>query len=283
VAEREDDTDWSVGRATLGRSRLGETAATEPEAWIRHGGPPLAFFLASVTVWQASVVAFDVPSVVLPAPTDVGAALARTFPTLLADAAVTAVTAGLGLAAGCVVGGVLAFAMTRSRAATRTILPYVVALRIAPLVAIAPLVFLWFGRGVPARALLVGTLTLFPMTVATLDGLRSTPQEYIALARSVAARPAAVFLRVRVPAAAPSVVAGLRLAATLSVVGSVVAEFVTLRAGLGYRVFVTADRLRTADSFAALAALSVLGLAFYLAPTALARLAGFETGGGAPV
>jgi NitT/TauT family transport system permease protein len=156
----------------------------------------------------------------------------------------------------------------------------VVALRIAPLVAVAPLVFLWFGRGIPARALLVGTLTVFPMTVATLDGLRSTPRQYVALARSVAASPAAVFLRIRVPAAAPSVFAGLELAATLSVIGAVIAEFLTLRTGLGYRVFVTADRLQTADSFAALAALSLLGIAFFLAPRGLARLAGFDAGDG---
>jgi NitT/TauT family transport system permease protein len=248
-------------------------------AGLRRAGPSLVVFGLLVALWHGAVVAFDVPSVVLPAPGEVGVAVAGSYPTLLSDAAVTAVTAALGLAAGCVVGGVLAFVMTSSRAATRTLLPYVVALRIAPLVAIAPLVFLWFGRGVPARALLVGTLTVFPMTVATLDGLRSTPPEYVALARSVAASPAAVFLRVRVPAAAPSVFAGLKLAATLSVVGAVVAEFVTLRAGLGYRVFVTADRLQTAESFAALVALSVLGVAFYLAPVALAGLAGVRPGG----
>ncbi len=85
-----------------------------------------------------------------------------------------------------------------------------------------------------------------------------------------------MFVRVRVPAAAPSVFAGLELAATLSVIGAVVAEFVTLRAGLGYRVFVTAERLRTPESFAALVALAALGVAFYLAPTALARAFGVE-------
>jgi ABC-type nitrate/sulfonate/bicarbonate transport system permease component len=233
-------------------------------------------FLVLVSAWQAWVVAFEVPAVVLPAPTDVGAAIVRSYPTLLWDTGVTAVTAGLGLVAGCVVGVSVAFAMTHSPATTRVLLPYVVALRIAPLVAVAPLVFLWFGRGVPARALLVGTLTIFPMTVATLDGLRSTPRQYVALARSVGASPAAVFLRIRVPAAAPSVFAGLELAATLSVIGTVIAEFLTLRAGLGYRVFVTADRLQTADSFAALTALSLLGIAFFLAPTGLATLAGLD-------
>jgi len=243
---------------------------------LSRGGPAFVALLGLIVLWHAVVVAFDVPSILLPSPVEVGAALGRLGPTLLADAGVTAVTAALGLAVGCLVGGSLAFAMTSSRRVTRAVMPYVIALRIAPLIAIAPLVFLWFGRGVPSRALLVATLTVFPMTVATLDGLRSTPPRYLALMRSVAASPAAVFVRVRVPAAAPSVFAGLELAATLAVIGAVVAEFVTLRAGLGYRVFVTAQRLRTAESFAALAALAVLGIVFYLAPTALARGFGFE-------
>ncbi|MFC7232540.1 ABC transporter permease [Saliphagus sp. GCM10025308] len=161
--------------------------------------------------------------------------------------------------------------MTRSRSAARTILPYVVALRIAPLIAVAPLLFLWFGRGIPARALLVATLTLFPMTIATLDGLRSTPSAFLDLAASVGASSLETFLRVRVPAAAPSVFAGLKIAATLAVVGAVVAEFVTLRSGIGYRVFYSATRLETATSYAALAVLSLVGVGFYLLPALLER------------
>lgn len=247
--------------------------ATGVAVGVRHAGPPLATLGALLGLWHGAVVAFDVPPIVLPSPIAVGRALVALRATLLADAAVTASTALLGLAGGCAVGALLAFAMTYSRAASRTLLPYVIALRIAPLVAIAPLVFLWFGRGVAARGLLVATLALFPMTIATLDGLRSTPDRYLALMDSIAAPPLAVFVRVRIPAAAPSVFAGLKLAATLSVIGAVVAEFVTLRGGLGYRVFVTATRLDTAESFAALVVLSALGVVFYLGPVAVERFA----------
>ncbi|WP_144926422.1 ABC transporter permease [Halorubrum salsamenti] len=233
--------------------------------------PPLLLLVALVLAWHATVVALAIPAIILPTPAAVADALVARGATLLADAAVTGATAATGLLAGCVVGGVLAFAMTYSRTAARIALPYVIALRVAPLIAVAPLVFLWFGRGIPARAALVATLTLFPMTVATLDGLRSTPDRYLALARSVDASKPSVFLRVRVPAAAPSVFAGLKLAATLSIVGAVVAEFVTLRAGIGYRVFVTAQRLQTAETYAALVALSALGVAFYLGPVLLER------------
>lgn len=275
MTARREGRDRTTASPVTGHSPL-ERLGASLTSGLSRGGPALLAFFGLVVLWHTAVIAFDVPSIILPSPVEVGTALGRLGPTLLVDAGVTAVTAGIGLALGCLVGGSLAFAMTSSHRVTRAVLPYVIALRIAPLIAIAPLVFLWFGRGIPSRALLVGTLTVFPMTVATLDGLRSTPPEYLALMRSVAASPAAVFVRVRVPAAAPSVFAGLELAATLSVIGAVVAEFVTLRAGLGYRVFVTAQRLQTAESFAALTALAVLGIAFYLGPKALARWFGFE-------
>lgn len=235
----------------------------------------LALFL---TGWHAATVVFDVPSIVLPGPTEVASALVGLRWTLLTDAAVTATVAGLGLVSGAVVGTVLAFLMVYSRSATSVILPYIVALRIAPLIAIAPLLFLWFGRGIPGKTLLVATLTVFPITIAALDGLRSTPESYVSLLRSVGASPTTVFLRVRIPAAAPSVFAGLKIAATLSIIGAVVAEFVTLDAGLGFRVFEASNALRTADSFAALVALSALGLVFYAVPALLERAVGERFG-----
>lgn len=234
--------------------------------------PPLGLFVVVLGLWQRFVVVADVPSVVLPSPVEIGVTLVATHQMLIADATVTAATAGVGFLAGTTVGLVLAFAMTVSTPAMKTLLPYVIALRIAPLIAVAPLVFLWFGRSLPARALLVATLTLFPIIISALDGLRSTPEHYLALGRSVAAPSHAVFLRIRVPAAAPSIFAGLKIAATLAVIGAVVAEFVTLDSGLGFRVYYTATHLQTAESYAALVALSVLGLAFYSVPVVLERL-----------
>lgn len=247
--------------AVAGRLRLG---------FVRTG-PALATLAIVLTLWQATVVVYGIPSVLLPSPVEVGGALVDGYATYLADAAVTAATAALGLLGGGFVGFWLAFAMTYSRPAAKTLLPYVIALRIAPLIAIAPLLFLWFGRDVPARALLVTTLTVFPVTIATLDGLRSTPAQYLDLAQSVDASRLETFVRIRIPAAAPSVLAGFEVAATLAVIGAVVAEFVTLRAGIGYRVFYTSTRLDTAESYAALVVLSLLGIAFYLLPTAVER------------
>jgi ABC-type nitrate/sulfonate/bicarbonate transport system permease component len=238
---------------------------------LAHVWPPTAVLVVVVGCWQWFVTASGVPSVILPAPGDVVAAWLAARGTLLSAAATTALTAGLGLAGGIVVGLALAFAMVGSRTAGAVLHPYLVALRIAPLIAIAPLVFLWIGDGLLARALLVTTMTVFPVAVASVDGLRAVPQEYTDLGRSVDAPPLRTFLRIRVPAAAPSVFAGVKLAAALAVVGTVVAEFLTLRAGIGYRLFDSAEYLRTSTTFAALATLVAVGLGFYLVPAAVER------------
>lgn len=245
-----------------------------PAPALRDGsraGPAVAFGGLVLVAWHAAVVRWSVPTVILPSPAEVAVTLAGSLPTLLADATVTAVTAGLGLAAGTAVGLALAFAMVRSRRVSAAVHPYLIALRIAPLIAIAPLLFLWLGDGPLARAALVTTLTTFPVAIASLDGLRATPTAYLDLLRTVDAPPRQVFARVRVPAAAPSVFAGLKLAAVLSVVGAVVAEFLTLTAGIGFRVFQSSTSLQTRTTYAALVVLAALGLAFYAVPSAIER------------
>lgn len=241
----------------------------------RTVGPAALFGGAFLGAWQAFVVLEDVPTVILPSPVEVAVTLVESSPTLLSDAVTTALTATVGLLAGTCIGLLVAFAMVRSHVASVVVHPYLVAFRIAPLVAIAPLVFLWLGDDLLARAALVTTMTTFPVAIASLDGLRATPDAYLELLQSVDAPSSAVFLRVRVPAAAPSVFAGLKLASVLSVTGTVVAEFLTLSSGIGYRVFRSSTYLQTRTTYAALAVLAVVGLAFYLVPVTVERRIGW--------
>lgn len=251
-----DDLSYEFDAGQSDRFRVGLTALA----------PPALVFCLVITLWQLVVIRTNVPAVILPSPFQVAATTIRRFPTLAMDAAITALTALLGLLASICLGIIIAFAMTYSRIATAIIHPYLISLRIAPLVAIAPLIFLWIGDGIVARALLVTSMAVFPVAIASFDGLRSTPREYLDLMESIGTPPRRVFLRVRVPAAAPSVFAGVKLASVLSVIGTVVTEFVTLKAGLGYRIFHTSAYLQTRRTFAALLVLSVVGIAFYLGP-----------------
>lgn len=233
---------------------------------------PLVVAVGLVLIWHWYVKANDVPSIVLPGPLEVAEVLRASGRSLLADAAITATTAALGLLLGALVGFVLAFGMIRWRTVRAISLPYVVGLRIAPIIAIAPLVFLWLGRGIVPRAVVVATLTQFPIAIGTLSGLRSVPQEYLDIGRSVDASDKQLFVYVRLPAAASSVFVSLQIASTLAVIGTVVAEFVTLRAGIGYRIYDTGLRLDTAEMYAALVVLAAVGILFYHLPRVGRRL-----------
>lgn len=254
--------------ARASRSRIGSASA-----FVEQATPPIGVGVVLVVGWWAAARTAEVPSVVFPSPGDVAGALAENWPVLAEAAGVTALTGGTGLVAGALVGGVLAVAMSASETTRAVVRPYVVALRVVPVIAVAPLLFRWFGDGVPARALLAGTLAVFPVTIATYQGLSATPEEFVALARSVGASELSQYRRVRLPSAAPQAFAGLKIAAAVSVVGAVVAEFLTLKAGIGYRVFRASTRLQTARMVAALGVLAVLGVAFYLVPAVVERRA----------
>jgi ABC-type nitrate/sulfonate/bicarbonate transport system permease component len=246
--------------------RDAETTTQDAGTMAARGGPPLAVAALALVGWWAAVRAAGIPPVVFPGPGGVAAAFAAEWPTLLGAAGVTAATAGLGLVVGSLVGLALALGMVTSGTVAAVARPYVIALRVVPLVAVAPMLFLWFGDGLLSRALLAATVAVFPVTVAAYDGLRSTPREYLDLARSVGAPARERLLRVRLPAAVPETFAGVKVAAATSVVGAVVAEFLTLEAGIGYQVFDASTRLETARMLAALGVLAGLGVAFYLAP-----------------
>lgn len=233
--------------------------------------PPLAVAVLALAGWAGAIRLADVPEVVFPGPIAVASALVQSWPTIVYAAGITAATAGLGLFVGATLGLALALAMTISETTAAVARPYVVALRIVPLVAIAPILFRWFGDGFAARALLAATLAVFPVTVSAHEGLRATPRELLDLARSVGASTTTQLLRIRLPAAAPETLAGVKISAAASVVGAVVAEFLTLDAGLGYRIFRASASLQSARMVAALVVLSLVGVGFYLLPVAIER------------
>jgi ABC-type nitrate/sulfonate/bicarbonate transport system permease component len=133
------------------------------------------------------------------------------------------------------------------------------------------LVLLWFGTGIAVRAVLVALMTTFPVTIASVDGLESTPREYLDLLDSVGASKWERFRAVRVPAALPSVFAGVKLGAALAVTGTVVAELLTLRGGLGAAIWEAGRFVRTAELFAYLFAVALFGVGVYGAAAAAER------------
>ena len=212
-----------------------------------------------------------VAAFVVPPPSAVLRELAAEPGLFLHDTLVTLAEAAAGLALGVVFALAFAAAALHSRLLDRVLTPLVVVTQTVPVIALAPLLVLWLGYGALPRVVVCALIAFFPLAVTSLQGLRAADPQLLLLLRSLDASAWFVFWRVRVPGAAPYFAAGLRTGATLSLVGAVVAEWTGADAGLGYLVLSANARLATAQAFAAILLITLLGLAAYAGVAALER------------
>jgi NitT/TauT family transport system permease protein len=236
------------------------------------GGLLALLVFAAVTVTAEIVVrAANVAPFVFPPPSAVLAELAQEPGLFARNALVTLCEALAGLVLGALLALGFAAAALHSRPLDRVLTPLVVASQTVPVIALAPLLVLWFGYGALPRVIVCALIAFFPMAVTALQGFRATDPQLLLLLRSVGVRSWDVFWRVRVPAAAPFLAAGLRAGVTLSLVGAVVAEWTGTDRGLGYLVLSANARLATGQAFAAVLTITALGLAAYGAVVLLER------------
>ena len=238
--------------------------------------PSLILTALLLAGWEVACRALDVPVYLLPPPSAVAVALIERAPVLLSSAAATFWMAFQALIVAFGLGGGLALAVSLNRPAEQAIRPLAVALQVTPVVAIAPLVLIWAGLDHADRAViaLAAAVAFFPLFSGVLTGLKSADPDLERLFDLYAASPVQRLVRLRLPAALPFVLEGLRVAAGLSVIGAVVAEFVSgsgATQGLAWRLLEAGNRLRTADMLAALACLMFMGLALNAAVGAIER------------
>lgn len=152
---------------------------------------------------------------------------------LFLDFAVTLSEVLLGLLSGVALATILGYSVAKSRALERVLSPYLVASQAIPIVAIAPLLVLWFGYGVFSKMLICALIVFFPVLINTIVGIRAVPHAFYDLMHSLHATRNQILLKVEIPAALPIFLGGLRIGATLSVIGAVVGELVGANHGLG--------------------------------------------------
>lgn len=224
---------------------------------------PLSGVVILVALWWGYCVLFDVPVAVLPTPDQVAVSFFQRFDLLLSEGWVTLQETLLGFALALAIGLPLAVAISNSRRLNLMFYPLLVGLQSVPKVALAPIVLVWLGTGLESKLAIVWLVAFFPIIIDTAAGLRSTPRELVELAQSLKASPWQLFYKVQFPAALPFVLTGAKVAITLSVIGAVIGEFMGSSAGLGYLLLSATSQLNTPLAFAALFALSFLGMAVY--------------------
>jgi NitT/TauT family transport system permease protein len=186
---------------------------------------------------------------------------------------VTLTEVAIGLGLGSLVALGLAYPLARSKRVERLLSPYIVASQAVPTVAIAPLLVIWFGTGLLSKVLVCALIVFFPILINTVVGLRSVPDDLRDLMRSLRASRRQIFRHLEVPSAMPNLLGGLKIGATLSVIGAVVGEFVGADAGLGFLINQARGLYNTPLVFAALITLMAMALALYGLVALVERLA----------
>jgi NitT/TauT family transport system permease protein len=226
---------------------------------------PLALVLLA-GAWQLIVWLGGYPAFILPSPGRVWARALGAWADglLIWHARVTLTEILGGLALGLPLALVLGYAMAKSRSLERLLSPYVVASQSVPIVALAPLLVIWFGTGRLSKVLVCALTIFFPMLVNTMVGVRSVDRDLRDLMRSLRATRWQCLTRLEIPAALPVLLGGLKVSVTLSVIGAVVGEFVAADRGLGFLINVARGNFDTPLMFVALLTLVVIALLLYL-------------------
>jgi NitT/TauT family transport system permease protein len=225
---------------------------------------PISFGVALLIWWLVTRTA-GLPAFILPSPVQVAVRFGKALAdgSLLDNTLTTLTEVLLGLLSGTVAAVVLGYLIAKSRLFERLVAPYLVATQAIPIVAIAPLLVIWFGPGIFSKVLICALIVFFPVLVNTVVGVRAVPRPLHDLMGSLYATPAQTLRYLELPAALPVLLGGLRIGATLSVIGAVVGELVGSDQGLGFLVNVARGQYDTALVFVAVFTLILLALALY--------------------
>ena len=240
-------------------------AAFDERGFVGRFGTPLLFGAWVLVFWQILVEVFDVPRVLLPAPSVIGHSLLVSLPVLAGDFAQTVLHSVLiGLVAGCALGFVVGVLIDRSPFLQRGLLPLAALASAVPLIGIAPIMVMWFGFDWESKAAVVVIMTFFPMLVNTLAGLTEAGHMERDLMRSYGASTWRTLWSLRIPVALPFVFNALKINSTLAMIGAIVAEFFgSPVAGLGFRISTEAARLNMGLVWAAILVAALAGSVLY--------------------
>ena len=230
--------------------------------------PPIFVLVFLLAVWSLAVVIFEPPPFILPGPGRTVQAAISNMDRLKIGLRNTFIESVVGISAAVILGSFGAILMSMSKHFERAMYPWAVVLQTTPIVAVAPLIVLWFGPGIFSVMLIAFIIALFPILANTLMGLVSTDRALIDLLRMQGASKLEIFWKIQIPSALPYFFTGLRISAGLGVIGAIVGEMTVGRggaeAGLGYYVMFSSTQLKTDFLFSTILLSTALGVSFFV-------------------
>lgn len=225
----------------------------------------LLSILAGLLVWQLIARYGGLPNFILPSPLSVWVRFLQALRdgTLLYHTGVTLLEIVLGLLIGAIFATLVGYLLAKSRSLERVLSPYLVASQAIPIIAIAPLLVIWLGNGILSKVVICALIVFFPILVNTIVGVRAVPTALYDLMNSLHASRSQILWNVEVPASLPVFLGGLRVGATLSVIGAIVGELVQAQEGLGYLLQLGDFQYDTPMVFVAVFMLVLLALMLY--------------------
>jgi len=237
------------------------------KSWVGKILPKLLYFFIFLCLWHAVVVIFNFKVFILPSPIRVfshifNPALAAKY-NWLRHIGATMTEIGLSFLATVIIGMGLAILITWSKILSQILMPIITMFNSLPKVALAPVFLLWFGYGLFPNIMVAILVAFFPLVINAVTGLKAVDDDLLDLVRYLHASKMQMFIKIRIPNSLPYVFAGMKISATMCVVGSIVGEFIASQKGLGYLIRDAQAFIDTPTMFACLILLSVMGYSFF--------------------
>lgn len=233
---------------------------------------PIGFFAVLLVLWQLIVDGGVIPRFLLPSPTDIGRTLIRILPDIYHHTMITLAEAFAGFMLSILLALVLSVLMDSIPVVKKAIYPILVVSQTVPIIVLAPLFAIWFGFGMLPKVIVVVLVCFFPIVVSLLDGLASVDPDTINLLRSMKASRLQIFRLVKLPGAMVSFFSGLRIAATYSIMGAVIGEWLGGKAGLGIYMIRVKNSFALDKTFAAILVIMVLSMLVFYAIKLIQRI-----------
>jgi NitT/TauT family transport system permease protein len=235
----------------------------EAKTGVRSVLVPVVTLVVLLLVWELADVVFGFKKIILPAPHEIAYAFAAHWRALLISTGITMLESVLGFMVGSLVAFLLGVAFLYSQTTRYAVYPYAVALKSTPLIAIAPLLVIWFGNGILSKIVMSALVAFFPVLVNAVDGLTSMDPEALDLMKSLSATRWQTFWKIRFPHSLPYLFSSLKIASSLAVVGAVIGEFTGATGGIGHLINTSSYYLDTDVMFAGVVMISLCGIAFF--------------------